>query len=102
MLNAFQEVEANLALLDHLGREAANEQEAVAAAAESQRIAQNRYDEGVVNYLEVVTAQSAFLQAKRSAATIDTRRLQASVNLVRAWAVAGMRASWRNAKHHRR
>jgi len=84
VLKAFQEVEDNLALLDHLGREAANEQEAMAAAAESQRIAQNRYDEGVVNYLEVVTAQSAFLQAKRSAATIDTRRLQASVNLVRA------------------
>lgn len=84
VLNAFQEVEDNLALLDRLGREATNEQEAVAAAAESQRIAQNRYDEGVVNYLEVVTAQSAFLQAKRSAATIDTRRLQASVNLVRA------------------
>jgi len=84
VLRAFQEVEDNLALLDHLGREAANEQEAVAAAAESQRIAKNRYDEGVVNYLEVVTAESAFLQAKRSAAKIDTRRLQASVNLVRA------------------
>ena len=84
VLRAFQEVEDNLALLDHLGREAANEQEAVAAAAESQRIAKNRYDEGVVNYLEVVTAESAFLQAKRNAAKIDTRRLQASVNLVRA------------------
>jgi len=37
-----------------------------------------------VNYLDVVTAQTSYLQAKRNAEQVRTRRLQASVNLIRA------------------
>jgi len=37
-----------------------------------------------VNYLDVVTAQTSYLQAKRTAEQVRTRRLQASVNLIRA------------------
>ncbi len=84
VLGAFQQVEDNLSLLDELGREAQNEDDATAAARQSQAIATNRYREGTVNYLDVVTAQTAALQAERLAEEVRTRRLQASVDLIRA------------------
>ena len=37
-----------------------------------------------MNYLDVVSAQTAALQAQRSAEQVRTRRLQASVDLIRA------------------
>ncbi|WP_254423934.1 efflux transporter outer membrane subunit [Rhodanobacter sp. C03] len=84
VLNAFQQVEDNLSLLTNLSREAHDEDDAAAAAREAAQIATNRYSEGVVNYLDVVTAQTSYLQAKRNAEQVRTRRLQASVNLIRA------------------
>lgn len=84
VLGAFREVEDDLVLLRDLGVEAGQEDEAVQAARKTQSIANNRYREGIVNYLEVVTAQTAALSAERSAETIRTRRLQASVDLIRA------------------
>jgi multidrug efflux system outer membrane protein len=84
VLGAFQQVEDNLSLLDELGREAQNEDDATSAAKQSQAIATNRYREGAVNYLDVVTAQTAALQAERLAEAVRTRRLQASVDLIRA------------------
>jgi NodT family efflux transporter outer membrane factor (OMF) lipoprotein len=84
VLGAFREVEDDLVLLRDLGIEAGQEDEAVQAAQKTQSIASNRYREGIVNYLEVVTAQTAALSAERSAETIRTRRLQASVDLIRA------------------
>ena len=84
VLGAFREVEDDLVLLRDLGVEAGQEDEAVQAAQKTQSIANNRYREGIVNYLEVVTAQTAALSAERSAETIRTRRLQASVDLIRA------------------
>jgi len=84
VLNAFQQVEDNLSLLTNLSREAHDEDDAAAAAKEAAQIATNRYSEGIVNYLDVVTAQTSYLQAKRNAEQVRTRRLQASVNLIRA------------------
>lgn len=84
VLGAFREVEDDLVLLRDLGVEAGQEDQAVAAAQKTQSIATNRYREGIVNYLDVVTAQTAALSAERSAETIRTRRLQASVDLIRA------------------
>lgn len=84
VLGAFQQVEDNLALLTHLGDEARDEDDAASSARDSAQIANNRYSEGIVNYLDVVTAQTSYLQAERNAEQVRTRRLQASVNLIRA------------------
>jgi len=84
VLNAFQQVEDNLTLLQQLGKEAHEQDDAASSARDSQTIATNRYREGAVNYLDVVSAQTAALQAERSAEQVRTRRLQASVDLIRA------------------
>ena len=84
VLDAFQQVEDNLTLLDRLGKEAHEQDDAASSARDSQAIATNRYREGAVNYLDVVSAQTAALQAQRSAEQVRTRRLQASVDLIRA------------------
>jgi NodT family efflux transporter outer membrane factor (OMF) lipoprotein len=84
VLNAFRQVEDDLVLLRDLGTEAEQEDQAVVAAQKTLSIATNRYREGIVNYLDVVVAQTAALGAERNAQTIRTRRLQASVDLIRA------------------
>jgi NodT family efflux transporter outer membrane factor (OMF) lipoprotein len=84
VLTAFREVEDDLTLLQQLGTEATQEDQAFSAAQQTLQIATNRYREGIVNYLDVVTAQTAALSAQRSAEAIRTRRLQASVDLIRA------------------
>ena len=52
----------------------------------AQRTEGNLYDifHGDVSYLDVVTAQTAALTAEQAAIQLNTRRLQASVNLTRA------------------
>jgi outer membrane protein TolC len=83
-LDAFQEVEDNLAALRVLAEEAAQQAAAVAAAQRSLAAAMNRYRAGITTYLEVVTAQSAVLANERAAVEVLTRRMTASVNLIKA------------------
>ena len=84
VLHAFQEVEDNLAQLNDLAKESQNVDAAVKDTNKTLTIAMNRYREGMISYLEVVTAQTAVLQVELQALNLRTRRLQANVNLVRA------------------
>jgi NodT family efflux transporter outer membrane factor (OMF) lipoprotein len=84
ILRSLQEVEDSLAALRVLREEADVQAAAVAAAERSLALATNRYRGGVANYLEVIAAQSAALSNQRAALSVLTRRLAASVLLIKA------------------
>jgi NodT family efflux transporter outer membrane factor (OMF) lipoprotein len=84
VLNAFQEVEDNLAALRILNDEAATQTAAVDASIRSLNLSTNRYKGGVTTYLEVLIAQTTQLSNQRTQADITTRQFAASVQLIKA------------------
>jgi NodT family efflux transporter outer membrane factor (OMF) lipoprotein len=84
VLNAYREVEDNIAALRQLEQEGVSQGAAVIASQKAQQQAVYRYKAGLVTYLEVVTTENAALQAELSAANIQARRLNAGVLLVKA------------------
>ena len=84
VLTAFADVENNLAAEYLL----ANQYEQLAAASKAARkqleIANNRYDAGLVTYLEVATAQNTTLGIDRSATRLRSQQLVAAVALIKA------------------
>ncbi|WP_084455278.1 efflux transporter outer membrane subunit [Novosphingobium rosa] len=92
-LNAFKEVEDNRALTARLTQEESFARDASAAAQQTVNAANDLYAQGATSYLDVVTAQTALLQARKDAIDIRTRRFVASVGLIRAlgggWSVSG-------------
>ncbi|AZC18016.1 efflux transporter outer membrane subunit [Pseudomonas sp. CMR5c] len=82
VLRAVREVEDNLGQLRDLQQQALDRQAAVNAALHTQSLAMNSYQAGAVSYLDVVTAQTAALQAQRGLQAVQTRELQASVGLL--------------------
>jgi outer membrane protein TolC len=56
----------------------------VDAAQRSLDFSMNLYRDGAVNYLDVVTSQTALLQTQRDALNLNTLQLRASVALIRA------------------
>ncbi len=84
VLEAFQQVEDNLAALRLLEQESTAQQAAVTDAQKSVDLSTTRYKGGATTYLEVLTAQSIALTNERTAADLMTRRMTASVLLVKA------------------
>jgi NodT family efflux transporter outer membrane factor (OMF) lipoprotein len=83
VLSAFQQVEDQLALLNYFGQASDSQHSAAASAQQSLDFAMNRYREGAVSYLEVVQSQTIMLTAQEQALDLDTKRLRASVALIR-------------------
>jgi NodT family efflux transporter outer membrane factor (OMF) lipoprotein len=84
VLLSFQQVEDNLAQLHHLGDEATQQDEALTDAQRTLNLSMSRYRDGVVSYLDVVTAQTTELNTQILALNVNTRRLLASVGLIEA------------------
>jgi NodT family efflux transporter outer membrane factor (OMF) lipoprotein len=93
-LTAFQQVEDNLAALSILEREAQQQDEAVESARYNLRVFTDRYVGGRDNYLQVITAQTAYLDNERNQVEIRCRRMDATVLLVKAlgggWSAAAL------------
>jgi len=84
VLNAYREVEDNLAALRRLREESVSQAAAVAATGKALQQSRYRYNAGLVTFLEVATNEAASLQAQISNVSIQIRRMNASVLLVKA------------------
>lgn len=84
VLVAMQESEDSLSTLRILAAESNAQDEAVRAARESERITINQYEAGTLSYINVITAQATALNAERSAIDLRSRRLNATVALIKA------------------
>jgi NodT family efflux transporter outer membrane factor (OMF) lipoprotein len=94
VLAGFQEVEDNLAALRILEQEAQAQDQAVRLSIESVALTTNQYRAGIVNYLNVITVQNTALGNERNAVDILSRRLSASILLIKAlgggWSAAAL------------
>ena len=74
VLIAMQETEDSLSTLRILAAE----------SRESERIATNQYETGTLSYLNVITTQAVALNAESSSINLRSRRLNATVALIKA------------------
>jgi NodT family efflux transporter outer membrane factor (OMF) lipoprotein len=84
VLAAYQDVEDSLVALRQLALESQTQADVVSATDTALQQAQYRYQAGAATYLEVAVAETNALQAQLTAVSIQTRRLTASVLLVKA------------------
>jgi NodT family efflux transporter outer membrane factor (OMF) lipoprotein len=83
VLTALQEVEDNLVSAAALAREQQVQIEAVAAAQKALDVVNNQYRAGTVAYLNVLSAQTTVLSARRSLIDVRNRRLAAVNTLLK-------------------
>ncbi|WP_390669946.1 efflux transporter outer membrane subunit [Gluconacetobacter entanii] len=84
VLAAFKDVEDGLSLTHDLDVETAQEGAAVKASLRTQNMTMQLYTGGLTNYLDVVVAQVAALTARIAEVQVETRYMQAQVELIRA------------------
>jgi NodT family efflux transporter outer membrane factor (OMF) lipoprotein len=84
VVNAFVEVEDQLAALGYVREQERQAEEQRTAVAEALRIARNRYREGYASYLEELDAQRTLFTAEQTVAQLRADLLTAHVNLYRA------------------
>jgi multidrug efflux system outer membrane protein len=84
VLNAFREVEDNLANLRILAQQTQAQDEAVQASERAAALSHIQYREGSVSYLHVIDADRTVLQQRRGVLRLDGERVRSSINLIRA------------------
>ena len=84
MLAAFAEVEDNLSTLRILSQELQEQDAAVSSSRRYLTLADDRYKMGIDSYLNVVTAQTAYLNNQRTAVNLRAEQMTASVQLIKA------------------
>ncbi|MDB5719997.1 MAG: transporter [Alphaproteobacteria bacterium] len=84
VLTAFREVEDDLAGQRLLASQERDQADAAAGATRTRDLALIRYHDGAADYLEVVIAQTASLDAERSLLEVRTQRLTTAVDTIRA------------------
>lgn len=84
VLTAFRQVEDGISTAHDLGTQASDQRDATTAADRTRDLALTRYRDGASDYLEVVTAQTAALDAERATIVLQTQRMRNAVALVRA------------------
>ena len=84
VLNSFLEVENSLVALNLLQQAAATQDKAVKANLKSVQITKNQFKVGIVNYQSIVIEETKFLINELTALNILSRRLVASVDLIKA------------------
>jgi len=84
VLDGFQQVEDQLALLRLLDQEATLQDQAVRSSQQAEQSALAQYRVGTLSYLNVVTAQALSLSNQRSALQLRGRLVAASISLVAA------------------
>lgn len=84
VLTAFQQVEDNLAAVRILSQVIQEQDAAVGSARRTLGEADVRYRSGIDPYLNVITAQTALLNAQEAALTFRQQQITASVNLIKA------------------
>jgi len=84
VLTAYSEVEDGLSAQSLLSSQYEAERDALLAARKQLELANNRYRDGLVTYLEVATAESTELNIEFSTVQIRGQQLAAAVNLIKA------------------
>jgi multidrug efflux system outer membrane protein len=83
VLTAFSEVENNLAAQNLLATQYEAESGALLAARKQLEVANNRYRDGLITYLEVATAESTALNIEFTTVQLRSQQLVAAVSLVK-------------------
>jgi multidrug efflux system outer membrane protein len=84
ILTALKEVEVSMLDARGYSRQSVALKDAIAAAQETARLAQLRYEKGLASYFEVVDASRTVLSAQLLAAQVDGQRLIAAVAMLKA------------------